>query len=375
MTLVLKSAVLASIVALAAGVALAGVPETPSLKPGKNLLPPPGAPVLSVNVATPAPATTPAPVLVQKSAAALYLGKALSAAERSQWSELSRLQYEAPDPALKNLIMWKRAADGVPGMTFDEIDLALTMLSDWPETDRMRRRAEEIIELSALDARARVAWLEKSGPQTGAGKVALANALRDLGERARSDSVIKDAWRNNTLESDVQRLVLARYGQTLSQDDHRARVDFLLWTGQTSAAEALKMLAGRVKRRGMVLLISDLLDAAEATVDALGRLAAAGHEVIALQVLDAVELDLPFSGRVRFAGLEGGGSHTCLPRQLRHDYREAARRFVATIAGDCRKHGADHHLLTTRTSVGQGLQAWLGAREHLAAGGGARGRR
>ena len=240
MTLVLKSAVLASIAALAAGVALAGVPETPSLKPGKNLLPPTGAPVLSVNVATPAPATTPAPVLVQKSVAALYLGKALSAAERSQWSELSRLQYEAPDPALKNLIMWKRAADGVPGMTFDEIDLALTMLSDWPETDRMRRRAEEIIELSALDARARVAWLEKSGPQTGAGKVALANALRDLGERARSDSVIKDAWRNNTLESDVQRLVLARYGQTLSQDDHRARVDFLLWTGQTSAAEALK---------------------------------------------------------------------------------------------------------------------------------------
>ncbi|MFN3912784.1 lytic transglycosylase domain-containing protein [Hyphomonas sp.] len=240
MTPLRKTAVIVSIAVLAAGAALANVPETPSLKPGKALLPPAEGPVLSVNVTTPVSAVTPAPVLVQKSAAALYLGRALSAAERSQWSELSRLQYEAPDPALKNLIMWKRAADGVPGMSFDEIDLALTMLPDWPETDRMRRRAEEIIELSALDARARIAWLEKSGPQTGAGKVALANALRDVGERARSDEVIKEAWRSNTLEADLQRLVLARYGQTLSQDDHRARVDFLLWTGQTGAAESLK---------------------------------------------------------------------------------------------------------------------------------------
>ena len=199
MTLTRKTAVFVSIALLAAGAAMAGVPETPSLKPGKNLGPPSQAPVLSVNVAMPATPTTPAPVLVQKSAAALYLGRALSAAERSQWSELSSLQYAAPTPALKNLIMWKRAADGVPGMTFDEIDLALTLLPDWPETDRMRRRAEEIIELSALDARSRAEWLDKSGPQTGAGKVALANALRHVGERTRSDQVIKDAWRNNTL--------------------------------------------------------------------------------------------------------------------------------------------------------------------------------
>lgn len=241
MTLTRKIAVFVSLAALAAGIAAANVPETPSLKPGKDIPSPPSvAPVLSVNTATPVPAAPPAPVLSQKSSSALYLARALSAAERSQWSELSSLQYGAPDDVLKNLIMWKRASDGVPGMTFDEMDLALTVLDGWPLTSKMRSRAEEIIELSALDARARVAWLEKSGPVTGAGKVALANALRDSGERARADEVIKDAWRNHTLESDVQRVVLARYGQSLSQDDHRARVDFLLWTGQTSAAEGLK---------------------------------------------------------------------------------------------------------------------------------------
>lgn len=244
MTLARNLAVFVSLAALVASSAGAIAPETPSLKPGKNLVPVAPPPVVSVNVAAPAaPATTttvPAPALAQKSASVQYLKRALSAAERSQWSELQELQYSAPDPVLKNLIMWKRASEGVPGMTFDELDLALTMLQGWPQTSKMRQRAEEIIELSSLDAAARVAWLEKSGPATGAGKVALANALRETGNRARADEVIKDVWRNNTLDSDLQRIVLARYGQSLSQDDHRARVDFLLWTGQTSAAETLK---------------------------------------------------------------------------------------------------------------------------------------
>ena len=244
MTLARNLAVFVSLAALVASSAAAIAPETPSLKPGKNLVPVAQSPVVSVNVAAPAaPATTttvPAPALAQKSASVQYLKRALSAAERNQWSELQELQYSAPDPVLKNLIMWKRASEGVPGMTFDELDLALTMLEGWPQTSKMRQRAEEIIELSSLDAAARVAWLQKSGPATGAGKVALANALRETGNRARADEVIKDVWRNNTLDSDLQRIVLARYGQSLSQDDHRARVDFLLWTGQTSAADQLK---------------------------------------------------------------------------------------------------------------------------------------
>jgi soluble lytic murein transglycosylase len=244
MTLARNLAVFVSLAALMASSAGAIAPETPSLKPGKNLVAVTPAPVLSVNTSAPAAPTVttsaPAPALAVKSASVQYLSRALSAAERSQWTELSALQYAAPDPVLKNLIMWKRASEGVPGMTFDELNLALTMLDGWPQTSKMRQRAEEIIELSALDAQARVEWLEKSGPATGAGKVALANALRETGNRTRADEVIKDVWRSNTLDSDLQRIVLARYGQTLSQEDHRARVDFLLWTGQTSAADALK---------------------------------------------------------------------------------------------------------------------------------------
>jgi soluble lytic murein transglycosylase len=240
MTLIRNFAVFVSLAALLSGASVAAPPETPGLKPGKAEAAARPAPVLPVNAAASGAAPTPAPVLTQTSSSVLFVTRALNAAESGQWPELARLQQEARDPVVRNVIMWKRASEGVPGMTFDEIDHALTMLDGWPETVRMRRRAEEIIELSALDARSRVAWLDTSGPLTGAGKVALANALRETGDRARADTVIKDAWRNHSLEPDVQRTVLARYGQTLSQDDHRARADLLLWIGETSAAEAVK---------------------------------------------------------------------------------------------------------------------------------------
>lgn len=248
MTHTRKIAVFLSLAVLVPVLVAGSDPETPSLKPGKNLLPEAAAPELSVNSVTAVqpssssatPALTLRPATAASSASTFALSRALAAAERGDWNGLASMQYEASDPVVKNLIMWKRASDGVPGMTFDELSTAMALLPDWPKTARMRTRAEEIIETSSLDAPARIAWLEKSGPVTGAGKVALANALRETGQRARADEVIKDAWRNHTLASDVQRVALARHGQSLSQDDHRARVDFLLWTGQRSDAQALK---------------------------------------------------------------------------------------------------------------------------------------
>ena len=272
------SAVFVAISFLIAGTSAASRPESPSLKPRADSSPSPPAPVIAqAEEATPAPvlrALTPgvqlpgaapaspgaAPLATPTGAPAplpaampsllpaqpvspasiAQLQAAFIAINRGAWSEASRLQYDAADPTVRDLILWKRAADGVPGTTFDELNFALTTLSTWPQTDKMRRRAEEIIDDSSLSAEAKVKWLTESGPITGAGKVALANALRQTGQSAKAEEVIRDVWRSNTLDSSLQRTVLARWGQSLSQDDHRARVDFLLWTGQRSDAEALK---------------------------------------------------------------------------------------------------------------------------------------
>ncbi|MBY9066765.1 transglycosylase SLT domain-containing protein [Hyphomonas sp. WL0036] len=261
------SAVFVAISFLLTGTSAASRPEAPSLKPRADSPVPAAAPsgetlpapilrpltpgvqlpgATGPAVAPTTPAATPGAfpgainVLTANPGSVAQVTAAFRAADRGAWSELSRLQYDASDETVRDVILWKRASDGVPGMTFDELSYALTTLSTWPQTSKMRRRAEEIIDQSNLSSEAKVKWLEESGPITGAGKVALANALRATGQSARAEEVIRDAWRNNSMDSSLQRTVLARWGQSLSQDDHRARVDFLLWTGQRSNAEALK---------------------------------------------------------------------------------------------------------------------------------------
>ena len=72
--------------------------------------------------------------------------------------------------------------------------------------------------------------------------MALANAWNAIGEPDKAEDIARDAWRNNSLERDIERQVLARYGGKLTQADHRARVEFLLWTNQRTAAGKLKTL-------------------------------------------------------------------------------------------------------------------------------------
>lgn len=201
------------------GAAAAGLPESPSLKPARPY----------ASTAT-------------DSRNAEILHKALDAAGRYDWKEVARLQGQATDPTVRDLILWKRASEGVPGMGFDEVNDALTRLNDWPKTASMRARAEEIIELSSLTATQRIDWLKASGPRTGEGKVALANALREVGKTDEAMEVVRDAWHNNSMDRALERQVLARFGGKLTQDDHRARVEFLLWTNQRTAASNLKQL-------------------------------------------------------------------------------------------------------------------------------------
>tara|TARA_R110002094_G_scaffold21823_8_gene33855 strand:- start:5172 stop:7193 length:2022 start_codon:yes stop_codon:yes gene_type:complete len=177
------------------------------------------------------------------------LHKAMDAAGRYDWSEVASLQRKATDPVVRNLIMWVRASEGVPGMGFDEVANAIDTLPTWPKTDRMRKRAEEIIDLSSLSHGERILWLTNSGPQTGAGKIALARSYKAVGQPAKAEALVHDAWRNNSMDRDLERIVLATYGGFLKEADHRARIEFLLWTNQRTAASKLKPLVSSDYRK------------------------------------------------------------------------------------------------------------------------------
>ncbi len=173
---------------------------------------------------------------------ATLLRNGLNAVDSGDWRTVRAAQADMRDETAQDILTWYRARRDL-GMSFDQIDRALTKLADWPGANEIRTRAEETIEISALNAAQRVAWFEgHGGPKSGAGYLVLAQALESLGRHDDAVAQIRKAWHGRTLKSDLSDRTLSRYGSELTQTDHRKRADFLLWTRQTTAAERLKPL-------------------------------------------------------------------------------------------------------------------------------------
>ncbi|MCG8467366.1 MAG: DUF58 domain-containing protein [Gemmatimonadetes bacterium] len=137
-------------------------------------------------------------------------------------------------------------------------------------------------------------------------------------------------------------------------------------SGKTDAGSAIKDLSGRLQRRGMVVLISDLLVEPETTRTALRYLRHRGHEVILFHILDPGELELPAAGEAIFFDPETGEELGANSAALRKQYREAVQGAIAGWRRDALRAGADYALLTTDTPLGLALRQFLRKRARLA---------
>lgn len=98
-------------------------------------------------------------------------------------------------------------------------------------------------------------------------------------------------------------------------------------------------------KRGLMVLISDLLGAEQSTLRGIDQLRRAGHDVMVLHVLDDDELDFPFADPTKFEGLESADTLTCSPRALREGYLEALERFLARVRRACAASKSDYLLM------------------------------
>ncbi len=121
-------------------------------------------------------------------------------------------------------------------------------------------------------------------------------------------------------------------------------------------------LAERFKKRGLVIVLSDLFDDTAKLLSGLKRFRHRRHEVVLFQVLDPAELDFPFQDATLFKGLEHMPEVLAEPRALRAAYREEFGRFLVEIQRGCRGNHFDHVLLRTDQRLDVGLSAYLAAR-------------
>jgi uncharacterized protein (DUF58 family) len=132
---------------------------------------------------------------------------------------------------------------------------------------------------------------------------------------------------------------------------------------KTQLYDVLAKIAETYPRRGMMILISDLLVDPDDALRGLRLLRELGHDVLVLHVLDDDELDFPFARPARFEGLETNEHLTCNPRALREGYLEALERFLATIRHGCARNSVDYALIRTSMPLDAALTAFLKHRQ------------
>ncbi len=134
-------------------------------------------------------------------------------------------------------------------------------------------------------------------------------------------------------------------------------------SGETGIARALHAVADSARRRGLVIVVSDLIDDQAQVMNALNHFRHDRSEVVVFNVFDTAERNLPFDGLVDFVDLETGQKMQVRADVVRDDYRSKFEAFVHRYRQDCAASRVDYQLVTTDTPFERMLAAYLDRRE------------
>jgi uncharacterized protein (DUF58 family) len=135
--------------------------------------------------------------------------------------------------------------------------------------------------------------------------------------------------------------------------------------GETDISGIFNALAERIKRRGLVLVFSDLLDNPDSVLTSLKHFRHQKHEVIVFHVLDPAEKSLDFRTDTLFVDMESGETLHTDPRHLGDDYRRSMDEFVGRYRRECRSANIDYVPLVTSQPFDQALFSYLTRRKTL----------
>jgi len=132
---------------------------------------------------------------------------------------------------------------------------------------------------------------------------------------------------------------------------------------ETSLSNIFHDLAERIRRRGLIIIISDLFDDLKDILSGLSHFRHKKHEVLVFQVLDPDEISFPFRNWTMFNSLERDG-HRLLtePQRVRAAYLRSFARFAGEVRRNCRQKRIDYEQLNTAIPFDVALAAYLAKR-------------
>ena len=144
-----------------------------------------------------------------------------------------------------------------------------------------------------------------------------------------------------------------------------SRLEQIKTGSDTKLGPTLHEMAERIKKRGLVIIISDLLDTPEEVLDGLKHFRHNKQEVIVFHILDRQEHQFNFNARTRFRDMETGEMITTEPWHIRKDYQELVEKFQNSYRRHCRERHIDYIPLFTDESLDVALNEYLRKRQKL----------
>jgi uncharacterized protein (DUF58 family) len=134
--------------------------------------------------------------------------------------------------------------------------------------------------------------------------------------------------------------------------------------GETHLDQALREIGGKLKKRGMIIVISDLFDTPDVVLRALKYFRHRRNEVMVFHLLDHNELDFPFDRLTVFEDIEDMRSRVLAdPRAIRQAYLQQLQTFIAEYRRECRREWIDYNLFPTTTPLDIALTRYLARRQ------------
>lgn len=217
----------------------------------------------------------------------------------------------------------------------EETNFACTLILD--TSDSMTYRSQGV-SLSKLDYARHV----------GAAIAYLTIQQQDAAGLATCDETVRDFLRPSSQPSHLKQLLhLMEHART---------------GGDTSLGPVLHDLAERIRKRGLIIILSDLFDEPESLLMGLKHFRHRRHDVSVLQIIDPAEQDFPFEEPTLFKGLEQPLESLTEPRSIADAYREEFSAFTSDMSHQCRDLGMDYQLIRSDQPLDAALRQFLQSR-------------
>lgn len=172
----------------------------------------------------------------------------------------------------------------------------------------------------------------------------------------------QDAVGLTLFDTDIRRQLPASTHRA-SLVDLSATIEANKPTNATDVKVVFPHLATKIPRRGMVVILSDLLTDFDSIVRGLQRFRYGRHDVLILHILDHDEIEFPFTDRTLFEGMEQVDHHVLTdPQSLRASYLEALQGFLNRLRRTCLDFRIDYGLINTAQGIDVALSTFLATR-------------